>query len=87
MGKWILGAALVAWAGIIGFAYRLADARGDLCGNDRECRIPIETARDGILIAGLIIGLLGLIALAVLVTRSPRRLSRPANPARIIELN
>lgn len=86
MGKWIASGALIAWAGIVALAYKLGTARIDICyGSD--CRVAATSLRDGILIFGLSVGLIGCIVLAVLVTRSRttpgRRATNPAPQSRL----
>jgi hypothetical protein len=89
MAKRIIIAALLGWSGIIGFAYRLAGDRIELCySGDEACIIATTATRDGILITGLIVALVGLIVLAVIATRSAGRLNglRSANPGNQAQL-
>ena len=76
--KRIVIAGLSGWAGIVGLAYWMANARIELCDYGSEsCAIATTATRDNLLIGGLVVALVAAVALAVIAARADRRRAAP----------
>ena len=80
--KWIVGGAVLGWAGIVALAWHLAGARIAFCQWDGDCMVRTTAARDATLIYGLSFGLLGAIGFGLIVAFRNQRLNRSEHAPR-----